>query len=85
MFGALDKQNLLSAENLKKAFSIFDVDGDGHLTLGELKKVLSEALTHDDTVDDKALTKMIAQVDLDGDGKVSYQEVSSAQSDVGNI
>ena len=34
LFGALDKQNLLSSENLKKAFSIFDSDGNGDITLG---------------------------------------------------
>jgi Ca2+-binding EF-hand superfamily protein len=34
LFGALDTQNLLSSENLKKAFSIFDSDGSGDIALG---------------------------------------------------
>jgi Ca2+-binding EF-hand superfamily protein len=74
LFGALDKQNLLSAENLKKAFSIFDQDGSGDISLLELKELLREALTFDDSVDEKALNNMISQVDLDGDGRISYEE-----------
>ncbi|CAB9505557.1 MAP kinase-activated protein kinase 2 (Fragment) [Seminavis robusta] len=77
LFGAMDKQNLLSKENLKKAFRIFDVDDDGDLTKGELKTLLGEALTDDDSVDERALNKLIAQVDLDGDGKISYKEFVS--------
>jgi Ca2+-binding EF-hand superfamily protein len=43
------------------------------LSTEELKALLGDALTNDKTVDEKALNKMIAQVDKDGDGKVSYQ------------
>ena len=38
LFGALDKQNLLSSENLKKAFAIFDSDGNGDISLGRLSR-----------------------------------------------
>jgi Ca2+-binding EF-hand superfamily protein len=103
LFGALDKQNLLSSDNLKKAFSIFS-DGNGDISLGafsfvanifdayanypsdfyggapatidwteELSALLGDALTNDKSVDEKALNKLIAQVDTDGDGKINYQ------------
>ena len=70
--GALDKQNLLSAKNLKKAFSIF-ADENGDLTVDELRLLLKDSLTQDEEVDDKALNKLLKQVDLDGDGKIRYE------------
>ena len=63
LFGALDKKDLLKPENVKKAFSCFDQDGSGDITRDELKQMLRGSLSNDDSVDEKALDKMIAQVD----------------------
>ena len=37
MTAAFKKQTLVQEENLKKAFEIFDGDGDGQISLDELK------------------------------------------------
>lgn len=58
---------------MKKAFSVF-ADESGNITFDQLKLLLKDSLTQDDEVDDKALNKLMAQVDLDGDGKISYEE-----------
>ena len=58
---------------MEKAFSIF-ADERGTITLEELKLLLKDSLTQDEEVDEKALNKLIKQVDLDGDGKISYEE-----------
>lgn len=42
-------------------------DGSGDISMEELKEMLS----FDESLDDRYLTKLIAQVDLDGDGTVS--------------
>ncbi|XP_069110927.1 calmodulin-like [Argopecten irradians] len=58
-------------QELQEAFRIFDVDGDGMITADELRHVmlnLGEKLTNDQ-VDD-----MIKEADIDGDGKINYEE-----------
>merc|ERR1712166_788326 len=49
------------------AFRTFDSDGDGMITKDELKVVLSDA-------DDDVLSRMIAEVDLNGDGTIDFDE-----------
>ncbi|KAD2393608.1 hypothetical protein R6Q59_012103 [Mikania micrantha] len=58
-------------ENLKDAFSIFDVDKNGSITVDELQKVLG-SLGEECSVGD--CRKMIAGVDQDGDGMISFDE-----------
>lgn len=72
LFGALDKKELLSSANLKKAFSIFDKDGSGDISSDELETMLLEEGAS--PKDRKAMKKYIAQVDTDGDGNISYEE-----------
>ena len=38
---AFDKEKLINSQNLKRAFRLFDTDGDGHITLDELKAVFT--------------------------------------------
>ena len=58
-------------EDVADAFKVFDRDGDGLITAEELKLTmnnLGEPLT-------KAEVKaMIAEADLDGDGKINFKE-----------
>ena len=72
LFGALDKKDLLSSANLKKAFSIFDKDGSGDISADELETMLLGE--GGSAKDRKAMKKYIAQVDKDGDGEISYEE-----------
>jgi calmodulin len=61
-------------EEVREAFRIFDQDGDGYISVAELRHVmttLGEKLT-DDEVDE-----MLAAVDADKDGRVSYEEFVS--------
>ncbi|KAD7478798.1 hypothetical protein R6Q59_005440 [Mikania micrantha] len=58
-------------ENLKDAFSVFDIDNNGLISPEELQKVLGrleEACTIGDC------RKMIAGVDVNGDGMISFDE-----------
>ena len=58
-------------EDTAHAFTVFDRDGDGLITAEELKLTmnnLGEPLTRAE------VTSMIAEADLDGDGKINYTE-----------
>lgn len=58
-------------ENLKDAFSIFDIDKNGLITAEELLNVL-KSLGENCTITDSR--KMIAGADRDGDGMINFDE-----------
>jgi len=67
-----DKLSEDELEQLKKSFKAIDTNGDGTITADELKKAmqganLSESVEH-----------IIKMADVDGDGKLSYQELVMA-------
>ncbi|CAG9315137.1 unnamed protein product [Blepharisma stoltei] len=66
----LDMRKLLSSDNLKAAFRMFDRDGSGSISAAELKKVLEGGLASDD----KVWNDLIVQVDQNGDGEIDLQE-----------
>merc|ERR1711990_1040935 len=56
-------------EEIKNAFLTFDADGSGFITREELVETLT---TMGDPVDEETINGMIAEADLDGDGKINY-------------
>ncbi|GJY64499.1 probable calcium-binding protein CML25 [Tanacetum coccineum] len=58
-------------ENLKDAFSVFDIDKNGLITAEELLNVLS-SLGENCTINESK--KMIAGADRDGDGMINFDE-----------
>ncbi|KAF8728203.1 hypothetical protein HU200_018792 [Digitaria exilis] len=64
-----------SEDQLRKVFSIFDRDGNGFITAAELAHSMAR-LGHALTV--KELTGMIKEADIDGDGRINFQEFSRA-------
>lgn len=60
-------------DDMREAFNVFDQNGDGFITVEELRTVLSSlGLKQGRTVED--CKKMIMKVDVDGDGMVDYKE-----------
>ena len=58
-------------EEIKEAFRVFDMDGNGLISASELRHVmtnLGERLT------DKQVDDMIKEADIDGDGHINYNE-----------
>ncbi|KAF8901167.1 hypothetical protein CPB84DRAFT_1777928 [Gymnopilus junonius] len=58
-------------DELRQAFDVFDKDGSGSISIGELKSVmesLGEKLTQEE------LQLMIDEADLDGDHEISFNE-----------
>lgn len=58
-------------ENLKDAFSVFDLDGNGSITAEELHNVMASLGEECSLVECK---KMIDGVDNDGDGMINFEE-----------
>ncbi|KAF3794343.1 putative calcium-binding protein [Nymphaea thermarum] len=58
-------------DELKEAFDVFDVNGDGFISVEELSSVLGSLRLKNGWRECK---EMIQKVDLDGDGRVNFQE-----------
>merc|ERR1712071_468487 len=57
--------------DLKEAFSMFDIDGDGTITIIELREVM-KSLGQNPT--EKELKQMIRSVDADGNNEIDFDE-----------
>ena len=58
------------AEVLRETFKIFDKDSNGYINASELKELMEKL---GEKLSDEEIEKMIAEADLDEDGKVSYK------------
>ncbi|XP_033726870.1 calmodulin-A-like isoform X1 [Pecten maximus] len=64
--GCLDTES-----SIRSAFKVFDRDGNGYIDGKELKyamKRLGESMTDDE------ITEMLHEADVDGDGRINYEE-----------
>ena len=66
----LDARKVLSNENLKQAFKLFDKDASGAISAAELKMVLQGDMQSDDAV----WQEFIQMVDQNSDGEIDLQE-----------
>ncbi|WAR29222.1 CALM-like protein [Mya arenaria] len=58
-------------DDLRDAFNVFDNDGNGYISMSELRQVminLGEEMT------DEEVLEMLKEADIDGDGQISYDE-----------
>ena len=67
---ALDEQQMLSKENLKKAFDMFDLDGSGSISFSELKTVLGVGQAAGKKIWDEI---MVSKKQMD-DSEISFKE-----------
>jgi calcium-dependent protein kinase len=68
----VDYENLVSEKNLKSAFDFFDKDHSGSLSPDEVREVLG--LNEDNNSTNKIVENIIKEVDVNGDGLISYDE-----------
>lgn len=71
---SINVYELLNEEQVaefKEAFSLFDKNGDGSITTGELGTVMRH-LGQDPS--EEELTEMINKIDVDGDGTIDFEE-----------
>ena len=65
----MNKNSLLSKNNLEAAFNAFDTDGSGSISTEELGRMLGGA-----AVSTKIMDQIIDQVDTDKNGEVDLSE-----------
>ena len=65
-------ENLVTEKNLKYAFHYFDKDHSGFLSPDEIKEILG--LNYDNDECNKLVNDIIKDVDINGDGQISYEE-----------
>jgi calmodulin len=58
-------------DELIEAFRLFDKEGKGYIGIDEIKHLL---LMLGESMSNEEIEEIITQADLDGDGKVSYQD-----------
>ncbi len=70
---AIDKEIFITDNILYFAFKYFDKDGSGEITFDEIEKVFKKSIPDKSKVHN-SLTKIINEVDINGDGKISFIE-----------
>ncbi|XP_051995917.1 calcium-binding protein 5-like [Xyrauchen texanus] len=63
---------MIGLKELKEAFREFDVDGDGSITIEELKHAMQKLLG--ENTNRKEIEAVIREVDNNGDGTVDFEE-----------
>lgn len=67
---SLSQRTVMSSENLRRAFDLFDKDGSGSISAIELKNVLGSGLN----IDDKVWEQIIRSVDQNFDSEIDLRE-----------
>eukprot|EP00116_Pleurobrachia_bachei_P002459 sb/3462721/ len=65
------KNHGFMAEELREAFAVFDIDGDGEIDTTELVDILTQV---GDPLSQSEAEQLVRESDLDGDGKINYVE-----------
>jgi len=70
-FKAFMTREMSEAQRLKEIFELFDSDGDGYITIPELRKTLKQC---DYKVTDEGIEQIMKEADINKDGKICFDE-----------
>lgn len=77
-----NKEQLFTDKKVKQAFSLFDLDGSGKISLSELKQTMTPLMTNKLT--DEDWKQMIMSIDEDGDGEINIREFKTLMTQTFN-
>ena len=69
MTARISDQN--TREDLERVYKLFDLDRNGDIRLNDLKRVAREL---GEDISDEELSEIIQRADLDGDGKLCFED-----------
>jgi len=78
----IDKNIFLTDDILRFAFRYFDRDGSGEITPDEIKTVFFPNKIESDSKIDRKLRKIFGEVDVNNDGKISFQEFAHVMKSI---
>lgn len=70
VIATMDKKKLLTEDKLLMAFNMFDKDKGGSISSAEVKDTIGVGKN----IDEKLWNEIINEVDVNGDGEISFQE-----------
>jgi calcium-dependent protein kinase len=77
VMAATNRQKVLNKEKLEATFKMFDKDGNGSISVEEIRSILGNNFT-----DQKALEAIVNEVDSNGDGEISLSEFKEIMSKI---
>jgi len=72
--GCINKERFITEDIIKFSFRFFDKDNNGEITFEEIKFTFAKSFKKDIQNYEDIITKVIFEVDLNKDGKISYPE-----------
>jgi len=70
-FKAFMMREMTEAQRLREIFELFDSDGDGFISIPELKSTLKQC---DYKVTEEGVQQIMKEADINKDGKISFEE-----------
>lgn len=76
---------MVTEQELQEIFNELDSDGDGKVNIDELISNKNQALYLSTLAETGNFNNLLTQYDLDSDGSLSFEELRTAVSAVGNL
>jgi calcium-dependent protein kinase len=77
---AINRRHFINDNYLKFAFNHFDTTKTGNINVNRIKEVFGKY--RDDALEGEVFSKIIADVDLNGDGIISYREFETVMKNI---
>lgn len=71
---AINRDKIVSKQNLQATFKMFDTNGDGSISIDELKAVFQGSILGNEGATQEVWTKIMSEIDKDKNGVISYEE-----------
>ena len=76
----IKKEKLMNEDMLQKGFKLFDLDGNGYITIEELKETIPVELQNN-----SAWIEIVKEVDQNGDCQIDFNEFKSMMEKIANL
>ena len=71
---AINKDKILSNERLEVAFTAYDTDGSGKISVDEIMTIFTKGAKNNEAANKDVFEKMLKEADDNGDGEISFNE-----------